>query len=378
MRGQENYDALIGSIYESADPDAPLNDALERIRGMVAASTVSLQVKRSPASCKSRILAVGDYSSRADVSTWENRSNEQRLEIALSERQVEIRNVLDECRIREPALRLLKRYNAERIMLSRIIELEDENYFLYAMRPGGSDPFVKKDQELFESIVAHLGTALRLRLKMSDAASQQAVYGRILDRTGIGLIICRTEMSPKIMNEAAADFLEEINLRIHGNSFVTNDSDLGFQIGSIVSTALDYGSGLEFQKTMALPGGQLILVRREFASDPVIQRQIAYATIYLQTPHKAICDVSPELLRHLFDLTRTEALIAAHMYLGRDAKEIQSLLSIKYTTLRTHISDMFVKLDCNRQSELIRRISLAMPFASVVDQSADRLLGRAA
>ena len=67
-------------------------------------------------------------------------------------------------------------------------------------------------------------------------------------------------------------------------------------------------------------------------------------------------------LRALFALTATEAAVGIHLAMGRNAREIQDLMDIRYSTLRSHISQLFIKLDCSHQNDLIRRLTMLLPL----------------
>lgn len=72
------------------------------------------------------------------------------------------------------------------------------------------------------------------------------------------------------------------------------------------------------------------------------------------------------LLEKLFDLTSTEAFVAARLAEGHSIKEIAALRRCSSTTVRTHIKRIFVKTQTSRQAELVQLIltSPAISFGS--------------
>lgn len=61
-----------------------------------------------------------------------------------------------------------------------------------------------------------------------------------------------------------------------------------------------------------------------------------------------------ENLRSLFGLTRTEARVLAGLCAGLSVKECAHAMKSREATVRTHVSHLLNKMDCRRQSDLVR------------------------
>lgn len=63
--------------------------------------------------------------------------------------------------------------------------------------------------------------------------------------------------------------------------------------------------------------------------------------------------LSPEILQHVFDLTRREAEVMSLIGEGRHLQEIGVTLGIATETVRYHVKSIFIKTGTTRQSELV-------------------------
>jgi len=62
------------------------------------------------------------------------------------------------------------------------------------------------------------------------------------------------------------------------------------------------------------------------------------------------------LLRELYQLTRTEGELLAHLLSGATLAQYSAAREVKLTTAKTHLSSIFSKLGERRQSDVIRRV----------------------
>lgn len=72
-------------------------------------------------------------------------------------------------------------------------------------------------------------------------------------------------------------------------------------------------------------------------------------------------------IRALYGLTRAEAEVAEALCAGRGLEELSQERGVALNTVRTQIKNIYVKLDCSRQSELVARIG-ALPRLSRFDE----------
>ena len=63
-----------------------------------------------------------------------------------------------------------------------------------------------------------------------------------------------------------------------------------------------------------------------------------------------------DVIRMLYNLSPTEAKIAARLVFNPHLEEVASSLGITYNTARTHLKRVYIKTDTNRLSSLVHRI----------------------
>src|SRR5262249_32047850 len=83
------------------------------------------------------------------------------------------------------------------------------------------------------------------------------------------------------------------------------------------------------------------------------------AVVTVLDPDKAHCVKSGDLLE-LFELTKTESVIASHLANGDSIKQIAARLRMSVTTARLHVEHIFRKTGAHRQAELVTM--LLLPF----------------
>lgn len=75
--------------------------------------------------------------------------------------------------------------------------------------------------------------------------------------------------------------------------------------------------------------------------------------LLINTAHAALEGPDLTILRALFDLTPAEAGLAAKLATGADLKTAASSRSIRFSTARSYLENIFLKTGCRRQTELV-------------------------
>src|SRR5262249_38550330 len=121
--------------------------------------------------------------------------------------------------------------------------------------------------------------------------------------------------------------------------------------------------------SLAEPFLVLVTPTREHAVCPV--GPAPAAVICITDPHRT---AAPALTRlaHLFDLTATEAKVAASIGNGNGLPETAVALRIGKNTVHTHLQHIFRKFGVGRQSELVRVLTRAAAVLSDDQEFAGR------
>lgn len=69
-------------------------------------------------------------------------------------------------------------------------------------------------------------------------------------------------------------------------------------------------------------------------------------------------EMSTDVLRQLYGLTRAQAEVARSLYAGRSVEDTALALSLSLNTIRTHLKHVFTKCEVSSQAELLHMLAL--------------------
>ena len=69
-------------------------------------------------------------------------------------------------------------------------------------------------------------------------------------------------------------------------------------------------------------------------------------------------EISLEVLRQLYGLTKAQAEVARSLYAGRSVEDTALALNVSLNTIRTHLKHIFTKCDVSSQAELLHMLAL--------------------
>ncbi len=354
-------DDLIGQIYdEVAASDAPWRRALGAVRDAVGAQTLVLQMSPDRQPEQTFFVAAGVRTAPSHIAEWERRSADQQIHLSLRPGRVITCNDYLEQRPRDGFVELIRRYDVARGMSARVADFNHAEYSLHALRPGRDEPFGAGEEAVFAQILPHLARAIRLRAELAGARSESDAYGEALNRVGIGMVRVDLERCVTSANERASMMLREIGLAIVDGHLGACDRALSARLKEALTAALAHDRDGAYRSAIALANGASALVCSSSAAEPTLGRAVPAATVLI-VADPVIDERAVDGLRALYALTATEATVGVHLAMGRSAREIQDLMRIRYSTLRSHISQLFLKLDCSHQNDLIRRLTMLLP-----------------
>ncbi|MBL8467980.1 helix-turn-helix transcriptional regulator [Methyloversatilis discipulorum] len=206
-------------------------------------------------------------------------------------------------------------------------------------------------------LLPHLQRALRLGRRLSALSQAHAAALQALDRVDTGVVVV-DERCRVMLSSAMADALLRGNteLAVHGGCLVLRQPALRDALSARVRAAVDVAQGEPGDAGAALcvpRMGRLPLVLEIAPLRPslsVFGDQGPAALMFIRDP-EAPADL--EKLRALFDLTRTEAAVAAALAQGRSLEGIASVLGIGLATVRSHLKRILAKTGTHRQAEVV-------------------------
>lgn len=359
LADMSRFDAIITDIYDEAARPGVWPRALERLRDAVGAQTLVLQMEPDDAPEQARFVATGVRTRPDHIAEWERRTRDQLIALPLGNGRVDVCNDYLARRPRQAFVDLIRRYDVARGMSVDLMRRGRVRYSLHALRSGRQPAFDANESALLGRLGAHFARAMALREAIGEAGRSE-MLGHF-DAIGIGVMRFDEGGLLSASNGRAEAVLASGMIRTEDARVHIGDDEADRRFQGALAGALADAEGQAGDVGIMLEDGSLLVVRRETSVDPLIGRTRPGALALLYSAHLQIDEASGRF-RALHGLTRIEAQIAALMVSGLDAPQIQQRLGIRYSTLRTHIAGMFVKLGCTRQTELVRRLTIGLPL----------------
>jgi DNA-binding CsgD family transcriptional regulator len=226
---------------------------------------------------------------------------------------------------------------------------------IHRTREAGA--YIEVERSKVALLLPHLQRALRLGRRLSALSQAHAAALQALDRVDTGVIVV-DERCRVMLSSAMADTLLRGNseLAVHGGCLVLQQPALRDALSAQVRAAVNVAQGEPRDAAAALcvpRPGRLPLVLEIAPLRPttsVFGDQGPAALVFIRDP-EAPADL--DKLRGLFDLTPTEAAVAAALAQGRSLEGIASGLGIGLATVRSHLKRILAKTGTHRQAEVV-------------------------
>ncbi len=192
---------------------------------------------------------------------------------------------------------------------------------------------------LTEALLAAFG---RLEEKHAEVAKQEAALRVALDRLPLAVFVVETGVV--VARNAAADALLGAGFELDGGRLMASDEESRTRLASALQTPLAEG---EFRTATTLGRDGTLRIAIFSEGDHLI--------VAASNPDRAPRAL-PKLYQGLFQLTPTEAKVAAHMVQGQAPREIAKSLGVGVETTRTHVKHILSKMGCHRQVEVVRKL----------------------
>lgn len=220
--------------------------------------------------------------------------------------------------------------------------------------------FAEPEMESYRQLMPHLARSFRLRALASRDRRQRRALDQTFDRLPWALLLLDGEGGLLAGNAAGRGWLA-------GGAGGGRPRAEGLRRLALQAFAEQARSGRR-QFSAAPPGGGDAAARLRLdllpAGDPWLAASEAVALVSF-VPDDPAGRPAPglaPLLRLLYDLTESEARLAARLAAGEALADCARALGIRPETARTHLRNVFAKTGTRRQSELVRLV-LAGPAA---------------
>jgi DNA-binding CsgD family transcriptional regulator/PAS domain-containing protein len=230
-------------------------------------------------------------------------------------------------------------------------------------RPRREAAFESEDRAVLQLLIPHLSRVLQLERRLRDCREGRRVALGALEAMGCGVLLVAGSGRLLFANATADRLLRKrqaIALRNGWVHALQGEHDARLQ--RAIQAAAAGGSGDPFHAggTLMLPrpsGGPLSLLVCPVPSDALPDlRQHRPVIIFVSDPDDARLPAAA-LLRKVYDLTPSEARLAAALAEGKRLQEYAEEAGITVNTAKTQLKQVFTKTGSDRQSDLIRNIT---------------------
>lgn len=370
---------VISILYDSAIGENNLSDAITAVSNTVGAEAFLLSVGSTKDPDLAEFWTVGlgeDYLSNTGYTLgdgWDPRVNpcvaaglvmmvgkSQHILEAVTTATLEHSDFIQSCDI----FRSLR----QRIYVS----LRDPDLYSggFIVRRFGSD-FDAAEVARIDSIIPHIGRALRLRSQLDRERSASRNLEALIDNLCYGVMLLDRSGKVARINARCEVFLEQND----DISIVQRRPRLGAAADLMVAAAL-LGDDAERKR---LPPVQGVPIPRRSGASPYLMRVYPAIGFGSSGIAPSVCLVlliddpldpdalpTPELLKGLFSLSQAEAAVARLLPHLHSRQAIAQLLGLSENTVKTHLTSIRQKMNVRTTAEaahILSRAALAPPKA---------------
>lgn len=370
MNWDEQYSSLIGLIYDSTDTEQGWIPVVQQVSEVLGAP-VAHAFLRSNSQGHFLDDALWGKSHQLQM-TWHTLAHlDPRLNVSIKNPNKIINDAefFSADFVRESSF--YNEYlipNQIRHSMSAILPLTDDLLGGFAvMRPASRGGFEKKHQERLAHLLPHIARALSLQRRLRELENDTRHIVAALDGLPTAAVIVSGQLKVICANRQAEALLAATDsLRVRHGILFPERSEAASALREAVAGAVSLADSMV---DSALSPPQVVTIPRaaqlplEVLAVPLRPR---YKLRQQTGEHSRVLLLiyDPELrptldgamLERLFDLTSSEAFIAARLAEGHSIGEIATLRCCSPSTVRTHIKRIFLKTQTSRQAELVQLI----------------------
>ena len=227
--------------------------------------------------------------------------------------------------------------------------------------PFDGDGWSSAGVDMVARVLPHLRQYVRVRAALAEAGALAATAAELLENTGAGVIQLDRRRRIVETNDVARALLRRSDgLRDEGGALRATQPEDDARLEDLLARALPrFGQpgasgSMMVRRRSSLPW--LAVHVKPVSGGEADYRALRVAALVLIVDPVSRGRVEPELLEAMLGLTPTEAEIALLLAEGWTARQIEAMTGRSYSTVRTHLKNIFAKLRVSRQLEVAKAV----------------------
>jgi DNA-binding CsgD family transcriptional regulator len=214
--------------------------------------------------------------------------------------------------------------------------------------------FGRGEERALQTLVPHVGRAVRLTLRLAQIEMQRNSMADILNRHSDGVLLVDAQAGILFANDKAQALMSEGALRSSNGRLSAGVAAKTAALRSLIAgevTQLPTGVLALSGRDAAQLATEVVPLKAEIGWLP--KQPAAIVFIRDSKPHSL---PSRQQIQRLFGFTPAQASLARELLNGDGIPAAAARLGISRSTARTHLAELFQRTGTNRQAELVRVI----------------------
>jgi DNA-binding CsgD family transcriptional regulator/PAS domain-containing protein len=361
---------LIENLYRAADDPTQWDGALRAIATAMNATAASL-FSRSPEGALSFAFTPGlPKEMVAEIPKFLGLNVRMNAMRAAGPMKicVDYDHTSEEEMVRHPYYaKFLSRYGHGYYAGAMLIAGAESETKICFLRTRDLGPFGAAELALFETVLPHLRQAILHALRIEKLNEILSVNQSALERISAGVIALQNDGKPIFTNAAADQILKaKDGLRIDENGIKALRGTDDVKLQALIASCLNANGNNAGTNNWSTMIGRLsnrapysVSVSAWQAPNQIHSQPRPKVLVIIRDPSATPAHSEQEIAK-LIGLTPAEARLAKQLADGRTVEAAASDIGISLSTARTQLRSIFRKTNTNRQTDLVRRLTLTL------------------
>ena len=361
----DDYDRLLGALYQGALESPPWQAALQLLRDRLQAGHVTLMLRPPSPESTGVMINTGSVTQQG-VDSYETHFFAMDPFVRLSEGQVVTAEELIGKQWLQSTVyqEYLKPLDVRHLLGADIYTKDGIECRLRITRGHDAAPFSEADKGLVRRLLPHLKRSIQIHAQLDFLECERALFAGAVNRLLLGMVsFDQNGMIIETNPEARRILGEKDGIWLAGNNLCLDNSQESRDLQRLLRQALsetthtEAGPGMVEAMAVTRPSGRAklgVLIKAVPMGPWSESKQRPAVVVFLRDPESNAAQPSQELVRRLFGLTRMEAQLALLLAEGLTLDEAAEKMNVRRNTARTHLRSIFCKTGVTRQTMLVR------------------------